>query len=232
MTRDFVKKLLPILAVLAVVSACSTGSKDDPYEGFNRVVFAGNQRVDTYFLRPVAKGYRYITPDAVRTRIGNVSDNLSEPVNMLNAFLQGNFSQGSRNFFRFLINSSVGLAGLHDVATEAGIPAHTEDFGQTLAVWGVDAGPYLVLPIFGPSNLRDAGGLVVDNLSSPLVYTTGLSINLGVGAGQTLVLRERLIDPIDDINATSLDPYASFKSVYEQRRAADIARQRTDAKIQ
>lgn len=232
MTRDFVKKLLPFLAVLAVVSACSTGSKDDPYEGFNRVVFAGNQRVDTYFLRPVAKGYRYITPDAVRTRIGNASDNLSEPVNMLNAFLQGNFSQGSRNFFRFLINSSVGLAGLHDVATEAGIPAHTEDFGQTLAVWGVDAGPYLVLPIFGPSNLRDAGGLVVDNLSSPLPYTTNLWINLGAGAGQTLVLRERLIDPIDDINATSLDPYASFKSVYEQRRAADIARQRTDVKTQ
>lgn len=232
MKYDVLKKFLPLLSAVMVVSACSTGSKEDPYEGFNRVVFAGNQRVDAYFLGPIAKGYRYVTPDAVRTRIGNVSDNLSEPVNMLNAFLQGNFTQGSRNFFRFLINSSVGLAGMHDVATEAGIPAHTEDFGQTLAVWGVDSGPYIVLPIFGPSNLRDTGGLVVDNLSSPLVYTTNVWVNVGVGAGQTLVLRERLIDPIDDINATSLDPYASFKSVYEQRRAADIASQRAEPKAQ
>lgn len=227
MKRDTLKKMFPLLAALMMVSACSTGSKDDPLEGFNRVVFAGNQRVDTYFLRPVAKGYRYITPDFVRTRVGNVSDNIQEPLNMIHSFLQGDVNQGFTTMFRFFINSTVGLAGMHDVAAEAGLKPRVEDFGQTLAVWGVGSGPYIVLPIIGPSNARDAVGTVADWFADPVTYVfnqDGTDWTLiGVRAGQTLIARERLIDPIDDINATSLDPYASFKSIYEQRRADMIS---------
>lgn len=227
MKRDVLKKFLPLMAAVLVISACSTGSKDDPYESFNRVVFAGNQRVDTYLLRPVAKGYRYITPDAVRTRIGSVSDNLQEPLNMIHAFLQGDVDQGFTTMFRFFINSTVGLAGMHDVASEAGLKPRVEDFGQTLAVWGVGSGPYIVLPILGPSNMRDAFGTVADWYADPVTYAFDQSGTdwtlIGVRAGQALIARERLIDPIDDINATSLDPYASFKSIYEQRRATLIS---------
>ena len=222
------KKILPLLAAMLLASACSTKANDaDPLEGYNRVMFDVNHGIDTVLLKPVAQGYRYITPSPIRMRIGNISDNLQEPVSMVNAFLQGDFDQGSRNFFRFLINSTIGLAGMHDVAAEAGIPARSEDFGQTLAVWGADAGPYIVLPIFGPSNLRDTTGLVADNFISPVPYVTNTWTTIGIGAGQALVERERLLDPIDDIYATSLDPYASFKSIYEQRRAADIKNVKT-----
>jgi len=226
MMNDVAKKLIPLVAAVLLAGACSTKADDaDPLEGYNRVMFDINHGLDTVLIKPVAQGYRFITPAPIRTRIGNVSDNLYEPVNMVNAFLQGDFEQGSRNFFRFLINSTVGLAGLHDVATEAGIPAHSEDFGQTLAVWGVGSGPYLVLPLFGPSNLRDTSGLVADIFLDPVTYATNTWTNVGIDAGQALVERERLLDPIDDIFATSLDPYASFKSIYEQRRAADIKNQ-------
>ena len=228
MKRDLGKKILPLLAAIILTSASSTGKSEDPLEGYNRFVFAGNQRLDTYLLRPVAKGYRYVTPQAVRTRIGNVSNNLYEPVSMLNAFLQGDFSQGSRTFFRFLINSTVGLAGMHDVASEAGIAGRNEDFGQTLAVWGAGSGPYIVLPFFGPSNLRDTTGLVADTLSNPVPYVTNTWTTVGITAGQVVVERERLLDPIDDIYATSLDPYASIKSIYEQRREAEIGNQKSD----
>lgn len=226
MTHAMPTKLIPLIAALMLAVGCSTQANDnDPLEGYNRVMFDVNHGLDTVLLKPVAQGYRFITPDPVRTRIGNVSDNLYEPVSMLNAFLQGNFGQGSRNFFRFLINSSVGLGGMHDVAAEAGIPAHHEDFGQTLAVWGVGAGPYIVLPLFGPSNARDTVGLIGDIAASPTTYVNNTWLSIGIDAGQAVVERERLLDPIDDIYATSLDPYASFRSVYEQRRAADIKSQ-------
>lgn len=232
MKLDVTKKILPLLAAILLTSACSTASNEDPLEGYNRAMFSVNRGVDTYLIRPVALGYRYVTPQAVRTRIGNVSDNLQEPISMVNAFLQGDFDQGMRNMFRFFINSTIGLAGMHDVAAEAGIAARSEDFGQTLAVWGVGSGPYIVLPIFGPSNLRDVAGRGVDWFADPVNYALrqdGTDWTLyGVRAGQALVTRERLLDPIDDIYATSLDPYASFKSIYEQRRDAEINNQKSD----
>lgn len=232
MNLAITKKILPLLAAIMLASACSTATNEDPLEGYNRFVFAGNQRLDTYLLRPVAKGYRYVTPQVVRTRIGNVSDNLNEPISMVNAFLQGDFDQGMRNMFRFFINSTVGLGGMHDVATEAGIAPRSEDFGQTLAVWGLGSGPYIMLPIFGPSNLRDIAGRGVDWFADPVNYALrqdGTDWTLyGVRAGQALITRERLLDPIDDIYATSLDPYASFKSIYEQRREAEIGNKKTD----
>lgn len=208
-----------------------TASVYDPYESFNRSIFSFNQAADAYVFRPIAKGYRYITPSPIRNSIGHFSDNLGEPVNMVNSFLQGDFQRGMQSFWRFVINSSVGIGGLNDVAASAGIPAQEEDFGQTLPVWGVDSGPYLVLPLLGPSNFRDFGGYVTDIALDPktyLLWNDGWAA-FGVGAGQILVQRERLLDPIDDINQTSLDPYATFRSIYQQRRDAEIHNRSTDA---
>lgn len=233
MIYDVTKKILPLVVMLALAAGCSTkNNPDDPLESYNRGMFAVNQQFDNYLFRPVAKGYRYITPQGVRNHIGNVSDNLYEPVSMVNNMLQGDFSGGMRNFFRFAINTTIGLAGINDVASTAGLYSTREDFGQTLAVWGVGSGPYLVLPLLGPSNLRDTGGMVADIWLDPLTYAfdqSGFDWTLtGIYAGQALVERERYLDPIDDIYSSSLDPYASFKSIYEQRRAAEIANKYTD----
>lgn len=229
------KKLLP-LAVLLLAAACSTAGKEktdannDPLEPFNRGVFQFNQMVDRFLLRPVASGYRYITPQVVRTHIGNVSDNLFEPLTMVNSFLQGNFTGGMTSFWRFVINTTVGIGGINDVAASAGLTGHREDFGQTLGVWGVGSGPYIVLPILGPSSGRDTVGLVTDWFMDPVNYAVDDTwTSIYIAAGQGMVERERLLDPIDDINASSLDPYATFRSIYQQRRAAQINNRPTDA---
>jgi phospholipid-binding lipoprotein MlaA len=216
-------RMLPLMAAALLLTACSTKNTDDPLESYNRGMFAVNKQIDSFLLRPVAKGYRYVTPEGIRSRIGNASDNLHEPLNMMNAFLQGDFDHGMVSFWRFMINSTVGLAGLHDVAATAGLSPRREDFGQTLAVWGVGSGPYLVLPVFGPSNLRDTGGRVGDWAADPVNWAVDDSSDeIWLAIGQGVVERERLLDPIDDVYASSIDPYESFKSIYEQRRAAQI----------
>lgn len=228
------KRFAPLLTVAFLATACSTaGSQDDPLEGYNRGMFKVNEAVDTVLFRPLALGYRTVTPDGLRWRIGNMSDNLYEPVSMVNSFLQGEFTSGMNNFWRFVINSTVGIAGMHDVAGSAGLTATREDFGQTLAVWGVGSGPYIVLPIFGPSNLRDTTGKLGDFFLDPMDYALEQDpgrdwTRYSIRAGQALVLREELLDPIDDIYSSSLDPYESFKSIYEQRREAEINNRRSD----
>ena len=226
------KKWLPLVAALLLTAACSTSNPEDPLEGYNRGMFAVNDAVDTVLIRPVAMGYRYVTPDGLRWRIGNMSSNLYEPVSMINSFLQGEFTQGMTNFWRFVINSTVGLGGMHDVAATAGLAPRREDFGQTLATWGVGSGPYIVLPILGPSNLRDTSGKLADWFIDPVNYALrqdGTDWTLySVRAGQALVAREQLLDPIDDIFSSSLDPYASFKSIYEQHRDAEIKNLHSD----
>jgi phospholipid-binding lipoprotein MlaA len=217
-----VKKILPTLAAalaMAGVAAPAHAGDGDPLEPFNRAVFGFNRVADTYVIRPVALGYRYITPQVVRTHIGNVSDNLYEPVNMVNSFLQGDVTQGMTTFWRFIINTTVGLGGINDVASEAGLARRSEDFGQTLGAWGIGSGPYIVLPILGPSNLRDTTGRVADYFTNPAHYYLDSDEEMMLGMSQALVTRERWSDAIDDAYNGSLDPYTSFRSMYEQRRA-------------
>ena len=225
-------KKLNLFAVLMMgalaLSACTSQSEEDPLEGYNRAVHGFNTAIDKAVIRPVAVGYRYITPNPLRERIGNFSDNLREPVNMINSFLQGDFEQGMVAFWRFTINSTIGLAGIHDVAATAGLKERREDFGQTLAVWGVGSGPYIVLPVFGPSNARDSVGLVAGWFMDPFTYYLESNPRILLAAGQALVERERLIDPIDDIYEDSLDPYITFRSVYDQYRAAVIDNRHSD----
>ena len=230
MTSLFSRRHLRAVVTLlsfTVLAACAEATHDDPqdpWESMNRSVFQFNQVTDKYVIGPVAHGYHYITPDGVRSRIGNVSDNLMEPLNMVNSFMQGDFQGGMVSFWRFVLNTTIGIGGMNDVAGSAGLKYHHEDFGQTLAVWGVGDGPYVVLPLLGPSNLRDTGGRVTDWVIDPVNWAiddTWTEIYIAVGQG--LVERDRLDGVISDVGETSLDPYATFRSMYRQHRAAQIA---------
>lgn len=226
MHHSFFKKhsvLAALLMSAITLTACDSTPEEDPLESVNRGVYAFNEVVDKNVIGPIAKGYRYITPDPVRERIGNFSDNLREPVSMLNALLQGDVEQGLTSFWRFAINTTIGFAGINDVASEAGLKERREDFGQTLGTYGAGNGPYIVLPLLGPSNGRDTIGMVVDWFTNPFNYVIDDNAGqIALAAGQGLVERERLIDPIDDIYETSLDPYVTFRSVYYQHRNAQI----------
>jgi phospholipid-binding lipoprotein MlaA len=217
------KMLLSLLLMMPLLGACaSADNQESSLESFNRNVFAFNEAVDTVLFKPVAQGYRFITPDPLRERIGNMADNLGEPVTMINALLQGDIDRTVTSFWRFIINSTIGIAGLNDVAADAGLTARREDFGQTLAAWGWEESDYVVLPLIGPSTTRDTLGFVVDIFFDPLNYYLQTEDAVAVSVAEGLITRERLLDPIDDIYATSLDPYSSFQSIYLQRRASSI----------
>ena len=168
-------------AVATTLAGCATPPPDDdpdgkaefeqindPLEPTNRAIFSFNQEVDTYFLRPVAQGYRFAVPRYGRDRVSDFLDNLKTPLYLANDLLQGNFTMAGATIERFLLNTTFGVAGLMDVADPLGIPGHQSDFGQTMGVWGVGEGPYLVLPLFGPSNPRDAVGMAVESFGDPL----------------------------------------------------------------
>ncbi len=222
---------LCLAATMALsLSACSTVRGDaeaeiyDPGEGFNRAVFAFNDAVDTILVEPVAMGYRFITPQPMRTGVRNFLRNLKSPMQVVNQTLQGDLRGSANDVGRFVVNSTVGVLGLVDVAAMIGMPYEQEDFGQTLAVWGVGHGPYMVLPIMGPSSMRDATGMMVDSYADPLrlyLYNTHQEewhyARIGLTAVST---REELLDLLDDLQKNSFDMYASLRSIYVQRRAA------------
>lgn len=199
---------------------------NDPAEPANRAVFAFNQVLDTGVLKPAAGMYRDLMPPAVRTGVHNALDNLRSPVVLFNDLLQGDLDRARITVMRFLINSTIGIAGLGDPATDMGFVHHNEDFGQTLAKWGVDDGPYVMLPVFGPSNPRDAVGLVVDFLIDPFNWwaaNTGNDVApYARGATRAVDERARNYDTLEDLQRSSLDFYATIRSLYRQRRTDEI----------
>ena len=229
-TNKFTTVLMAAFMALSL-GACSTTNDSadasdvyDPMEGYNRAVFAFNDAVDTVFLEPIAMGYRFITPQPVRTGVRNFLRNLKSPMQVVNQTLQGDISGAGADVARFAVNSTVGVLGLVDVGAMIGLPYEQEDFGQTLAVWGVGHGPYVVLPIMGPSSFRDATGLLVDSYADPLrlyLYNTHQEewhyARLGLTAIST---REDLLDLLDDLQRNSFDYYAAMRSTYMQRREA------------
>lgn len=208
------------LSTLALVGCASTRAQGgrDPLEGFNRVVFAFNDAVDCTVLSPLSTVYVNLVPRLMRTGVSNFLDNLTYPTVFLNGFLQGKWGQGGRDTLRFLINSTLGVAGLFDVATGMGFGQHEEDLGQTLAVWGVGEGPYLVLPVLGPSTFRDAPGIAFDNVASIVFF-----VDVG-GAAVPLVIvsaadrRSRADEGIEMREREALDPYVFTREAYRQRR--------------
>jgi phospholipid-binding lipoprotein MlaA len=209
------KLLAKITLALTLFSSSLYAEEVDTFEGINRNMFYLNERLDQYALRPVAVVYTNVMPNPLERGIGNFFSNLDEITNVVNDLLQGKFKQAGHDGGRFLINSTIGVAGLFDVAERAGISkSDGEDFGQTLAVWGVGEGPYLMLPLVGPSTLRDAPSKFIDSLTNPLSYSDDVSGRNSTRALDLLTKRVSLL-AIDQI-ATG-DLYLFVRDVYLQR---------------
>lgn len=241
-------RLLFVVVCLSVLSACGTmkNSPDedpaagnsgaqmdaateqrikakDPYEGFNRAMYKFNEKTDKYILKPLAKGYRAITPKPVSKGISNFFSNLHDPAIMLYNFLQGKPKEGASDLGRFLVNSTIGIAGLFDVATKMGLEKHNEDFGQTLAVWGVSDGPYLVLPFFGPSNIRDGASIPMDWYIYPPNHMEEQSTRNKLLVVEVVDRRAQLLDAGDILEqAAGADPYIFVREAFRQRRLSQI----------
>jgi len=235
--RSFLS-LMAVLLVGSALSACSTTTnpdslaQNDPYEPTNRQFFEFNQSLDKHVARPAAVFYNHVVPEPARDGIHNMLDNMDEPVTFANDVLQGEKSRALETFGRVLINSTLGIGGLIDMASKMGIPDHSEDFGQTLGVWGVGEGPYFVAPLLGPAPPRDLAGKVVDYGFDPFTYarfdgykTLGYA-RAGMGV---LDLRARNIDTLDQIERTSLDYYATQRSLYRQYRDSEIRNGASDS---
>lgn len=199
---------------------------NDPLESMNRGIFAFNEFFLDWILGPISGVYKDFVPDMIREAIGNLLDNVATPTVLANDLLQGEFYRAWQTTERVVINSTVGLAGLIDVAEYMGIPHHSEDFGQTLAVWGVGEGFYLVLPFFGPSNPRDGIGKGVDGYFHPLTRwasnTDRDEINYGMGSANAVHLYSTVMDELNQVRKTSVDFYAALRSMYRQKRASEI----------
>ncbi|MCQ8130115.1 VacJ family lipoprotein [Methylomonas sp. WSC-6] len=195
----------------------------DPYERFNRSMYGFNMGLDKYLLKPVADGYKFITPNFMQTGVTNFFNNLKGINVVLNDLLQGKFEQSASDLGRFTTNSTIGLLGLFDVATDLGLQQNVEDFGQTLAVWGVNQGPYLVLPVLGPTTLRDGGGIVLDKAANPGSYVPGTGIIEGINE------RANAEGALNFIDEAALDPYVFTRESFLQYRNNLINDGKTDA---
>jgi phospholipid-binding lipoprotein MlaA len=198
----------------------------------NRGTFAFNQFFDKYLLAPLAKGYRFVLPGEVRTGVRNFFSNLKEPWTTINSALQGDFKNTGNSLVRFCLNTTVGLLGIFDVASSVGFEKQKEDFGQTLAVYGLDSGPYLVLPFLGPSTVRDAVGKVAGIVGDPITLALnreGKDDWLWIGTVvKGIDFREQNLEKIDNLEATSVDFYATIRSLYLERRNRMIRNQSAD----
>lgn len=197
-------------------------SARDPIERVNRGFFWFNDTLDVYAMAPIARGWDWLAPDPLQQSITNFFANLRFPVNMANNVLQGKFDGGAITTGRFVINSTIGLAGLFDPAKRWGIMPQPEDFGQTLGRWGTPPGPYLVLPLVGPLNIRDGGGTIVDWGFSVMPLFVNSWILLGGNAVNTVNTRAEFLQEVDDAKAASLDYYVFVRNAYFQRRQALI----------
>ena len=209
---------------LAVASGCATthSNPDDPLEGYNRAVFAFNDTVDRVVLRPVATAYDKVTPLPVRAGVGNFFGNIEDLWTGANNVMQGKLSEALSDFGRVLVNSTLGILGVFDIASEMGLEQHSEDFGQTLGRWGVGEGAYFVLPIFGPRTIRDSAGLFVDNAvtgswtgNDPTLKSSS-SILRVIDTRASLLAADRVLD------AGALDRYTYVREAYLQRRRYEV----------
>jgi phospholipid-binding lipoprotein MlaA len=225
-------------ALLAALGACATPPTEpaaraefertnDPLEPMNRDIFKFNQYLDRWLIKPVALGYVHIVPEFARDSIHDFLHNLDEPVTFINDMLQGEWEAANLTAARFLINSTFGVGGLTDFATRTGVERQTGDFGQTLYAWGAPEGPYLVLPVFGPSNPRDAIGMGVDGVMDPFgyvagAYHAGTTSTIARMGGEGVDLRSRNIETLDNLEKNAIDFYAEMRSLYRQHRADEL----------
>lgn len=218
---------LPSLLMLAalMLGGCATGGNPkDPLEPINRQVFKFNEQVDKVLLKPVAQGYRAVVPLPLRGGFDNFMSNLRDVPSAVNSLLQGKLKEAAQDSGRFLVNTSIGILGLFDVASRIGLPRHSEDFGQTLGYWGVGDGPYLVLPVLGPSTVRDTGGLIVDLATSPsgALLNEEPEIEALLLSLRVISARAALLDTEKLVDEAAFDRYTFLREAYLQRRESQI----------
>ena len=216
-----------------LLSACATPMAErsdprDPYENLNRKVFVVNQVFDQVLLKPVARGYSNYAPNFIQDTVGNFFGNLADVWTAVNNFLQGKPREGVQDTGRVAVNTVFGVAGLADVATKLGFPKHQEDFGQTLGVWGVKPGPFVMLPLFGPSTMRDAVAKPLDLYADPLNLSTRADVEYSLRAMRLVDDRARLLPTTDMIEKVALDPYQFVRDAHFQRREAKVNDANTD----
>lgn len=221
------KRSLALLAIALTVTGCATVPEDqrvdyDPLEPLNRGTYQLNDVVDRVTLKPIARGYNKVVPEPVRNGVTNFSRNLFTPRSVVNNFLQGKPKDGLSELARFIVNTTVGIGGIFDVAAMNGIEAKTEDFGQTAAVWGVPKGPYVVLPFRGPSTLRDVVLMPLDVAADPLYHYDGdHTVRDSLYAIRLVNLRARLLS-IEELLQDSADPYVTVRESYLQNREFEV----------
>lgn len=211
-----------LLALACVGNLLAEENPNDPYEGFNRSMFAVNEAIDKYAARPVAQAYDNVVPLPVKASVGNFFGNVGDLWIGANSALQGKFGDASVDIGRLLINSTVGIFGLFDVASELGLEKHEEDFGQTLAVWGVGSGGYLYWPVIGPRNVRDTAGFGVDSYIDPVWRIRAVSVRNSMVALRFVDIRASLLPADKVVEEAALDKYAYIRDAYQQRRRNQI----------
>jgi phospholipid-binding lipoprotein MlaA len=213
---------LIVVLVLAALTGCATTDSHDPFEGYNRAMFAFNDKVDQAVLKPTAIAYREAAPEPVQIAIANFFENLSDVWTGANNLLQGKVEDGLNDFMRFSVNSTLGIAGLIDIGSAAGIPKHKQDFGTTLGVWGVPSGPYVVLPLMGPSTVRDTAALPVDFQGDPWSYVDPARARYAGSALRLVDKRAAVLDAFNLIDEAALDRYEFIRDAFLQRRENKI----------
>ena len=219
-----------ILVMVVVLGACASTQQNervariDPLEPMNRTVFTFNENLDQYVVKPAAEAYKFILPDTVRRGVTNFFSNIGDIFVAANNLLQAKPKEAASDIGRFLVNSTIGILGFFDVATDLGLDKHSEDFGQTLGVWGLSDGPYVVLPLFGPSTIRDAVGLAVDLKTDFVLNTNQLNSDerIGVTAVRVLDKRANLLDAGQLLEDAAFDKYSFLRDSYLQRRRNQV----------
>ena len=227
-TPKTIMRWVSIALMALFLNACasippgSTADPRDPFERYNRAMFSFNQTVDEKVLKPVATGYTDVIPDLIRTAIGNFFGNIGDVWTAVNNYLQGKPREGTSDVARVVLNSTFGIVGLIDVATPAGLVQHEEDFGQTLGVWGVKSGPYLVLPILGASTVRDGLARPVDLYLDPINQIDTVRVRNSARALRLVDDRAALLDSTRMMEDAALDPYLFVRDAYLQRRESRV----------
>jgi len=220
------RRLLATFLVILGASGCASlppgdAVEHDPWERLNRSMYSLNEAADSVSLKPIAKGYRAVLPEPVRKSVTNFARNLGTPRNAVNNFLQGKPAHGFGELARLVLNSTFGIGGLFDVATASGVEAHREDFGQTAAVWGVPAGPYVMVPFIGPQTLRDALLMPANIRTDVLHYVDDTSVRDRLWGLRTIDLRYRALS-LEELLQDSKDPYVTLRESYLQNREFEI----------
>ena len=226
--KTIIKKILMFSVIM--MTGCATiqqnerVAKIDPFEPMNRAVFSFNEAADDYVIKPIAQAYKFVLPEFVRTGVTNFFSNINDVLIAANNLLQAKPVEAANDIGRFLINSTIGVLGLFDVATDMGLDKNREDFGQTLGVWGFSDGPYVVLPFFGASNVRDTVGLAVDIETDFMINTNKLNSDekIAVNALRVINRRAELLDAGQLLEDAAFDKYSFLRDGYLQRRRNQV----------